>query len=361
MKILYYHQQFNTPMFLWQNDHIVDELQHHGIEVITFNPLTCGSVEEANEKLLQAAKENRYDLFMTCHSEKLLYISTLQQIKQLGLPTLLICFDNLLIPYEHKEICHYFDLVWLTSRENQEIFEKQGARTVFLPYAANPYFFQPKATEDVERVAFVGTPYGSRVNTINQLLQAEIPVTLFGKTGGSGGEKRHVMTNGFSYTLKQNLKFSVGRKLLLAAAKQKLSSQARLDVNAACLQRGGYVEKLTDVYSGYALCLSSTTARNTGILRRPVPVVNLRSFEIPMCGGIQFCLYNKELSGYFEDGKEIVFYKNREEMAEKAKFYLSPERSKTRENMRLAARARAEAEHTWMNRFNTVFEKLNLR
>ena len=362
MKILYYHRQYNTPMYLWQQDHITDEMAHHDVQIVTFNPLHWESTEQANEKLLEHLQTKSFDLFMTCHNEELLYIPTLQRIREMGIPTLLICFDNLLIPYVHKAISPYFDLVWLTSRENTEIFEKQGAKTVFLPYAANPYFFTPRDMEAVERVAFVGTPYGSRANTINQLLEAKIPVTLFGKTAKADrGSRKHTMTNGMVFTVKQNLKFPVGRKLLLAAAKQRLVRQSVLDRTAPTLETGGYVEKLADVYSGYALSLSSTTARNTGILKHPVPVVNLRSFEIPMCGGLQFCRYNEELADYFESDKEIVFYRSREEMIDKAKFYLAPQQADTRRNMRLAARLRAEVEHTWNHRFSKIFSLLELK
>lgn len=360
MKILYYHCERDTPMYRWQHDHIMDELRPYGIQIDTLNPLLCASMDEANEKLLCRLRSEKYDLFMTCHSEKRLYIPTLQRIRELGIPTLLICFDNLLIPYEHTNICKYFDLVWLTSRENTEIFQKHGANTIFLPYAANPRFFVPQTVQETARVAFIGTPYGSRANTINQLLESRIPVTLFGKAAAASGGS-HVITNGFFYTVKQNLRFPVGRKLLLAAAKQRLTAQSVLQKDSPSLELGGYVEDLADVYSGYALSLSSTTARNTGILRHPVPVVNLRSFEIPMCGGIQFCLYNEELAGYFEDGKEILFYRDREEMTDKARFYLAPEQAALRAEMRLAARHRAEAEHTWMARFGAAFQALGLR
>jgi hypothetical protein len=360
MKILYYHCERNTPMYRWQHDHIMDELRPYDIQIDTLNPLLCASMDEANENLIARLQSEPYDLFMTCHNERRLYIPTLQRIRELGIPTLLICFDNLLIPYEHTNICEYFDLVWLTSRENTEIFQKHGASTIFLPYAANPRFFTPRETEETPKVAFIGTPYGSRANTINQLLDARIPVTLFGKAAAASGGG-HVIANGFLHTVKENLRFPVGRKLLLAAAKQRLTAQSVLQKDAPTLELGGFVENLADVYSGYALSLSSTTARNTGILKHPVPVVNLRSFEIPMCGGIQFCLYNEELAGYFEDEKEILFYRSREEMVDKAKFYLAPERAALRKEMRLAARRRAEAQHTWHHRFSAAFEALGLK
>lgn len=360
MKILYYFQQYSSPMYLWQNDHIVNELSHYDIQIEIFNPLKYESTDMANNELMQYISTNRVDLFMTCHADDLIYIDTIKRIKKRGIPTLLICFDNLLIPYEHKKICEYFDLVWLTSVENKDLFDKWGARTIFLPYAANPYFYKFINSDEIERICFIGTPYGSRANTINHLSHANIPITLYGKPLSTLSEK-HVITKGLIYTVKTDLQFAVGRRLLLAALKQRLTKQAILDTSAPSIEYGGYANDMSIIYSKYALALSSTTARNTGILQKPVPVVNLRSFEIPMSGGIQFCKYNNELANYFQEEREIVFYKTEEEMLDKAKFYLDNERKEVRKIIRKNARKRAEAEHTWYRRFITIFLELGIK
>ena len=360
MKVLYYFEQQNTPMFLWQNDHFVDELKHHSIFIDIFNPLRYSSIEEANEALLQYISQHDYKLFMTCHSEDLLYIDTIRKIKRKGIPTLLICFDNLLIPYEHKNVCKYFDLVWLTSKENQELFNKWGANTVFLPYAANPYYYKQSTTSEIERLCFIGTPYGSRANTINQLVNSGIEISLFGKPVNSSKPK-HNMSKGYINTIITDLKFPIGRKLLIAAAKQRIEKQAMLNSESSHIHFEGFAEDMSLIYSRYALALSTTTARNTGILKRPVPVVNLRSFEIPMSGGIQFCEYNSELSTYFEDKKEIVFYHNEKDMLDKAKYYLRSDNSDIRKQIRYNARKKAELEHTWYKRFSKIFEIMEIK
>ncbi len=109
------------------------------------------------------------------------------------------------------------------------------------------------------------------------------------------------------------------------------------------------------------MSLSSTSARNTGILNHPVDIVNLRSFEVPMCGGLQFCAHFDEIAEYFEEGKEIVFYRSNEDMIDKAKYYLKSENKDLRIQMKLAARKRAENEHSWFNRFKKVFDYLGLK
>lgn len=80
-------------------------------------------------------------------------------------------------------------------------------------------------------------------------------------------------------------------------------------------------------YSNYALALNVTELRNTYLLKNPIYKLHLRTFEIPMCGGIEFTTYNDELASYFEEGKEIVFYKSKEEMIDKVRFYLSEKNS----------------------------------
>lgn len=358
MIITYFFEQKESAMFQWQTTHIVDELAHHGITVDIVNPLNFKKLEDAHTELINRIKETNPSLFLTCHNEKLVPGSLIQEIKRMGIPTALICFDNLLIPFEHKNVCSEYDIVWLTSYETEYLFKRWNANTVFLPYAANPYAFIYRELEEINRAVFIGTPYGSRANLINDLTSAEIPVTLYGKQ--SVNKKKHILTKGLKTTLVEDLQFDIGRRLLLAAFKQRLSSAAVLNQNATSLERRGFADDMAEVYASYALSISSTSARNTGILKRPVEVINLRSFEIPMCGGIQFCKFNKELSTYFEEDKEIIFYKSYDEMIEKAKFFTSEKSLNQRRNIRIAARKKAENEHTWFIRFSKLFEILGI-
>jgi spore maturation protein CgeB len=80
-----------------------------------------------------------------------------------------------------------------------------------------------------------------------------------------------------------------------------------------------------------------------------------------MCGGLRFAPYIEEFAGYFEDDKEIVFYKNKSEYSDKAKYYLQEKLYNKRMGMKKAVRLRAEKEHTWMNRFNMIFGAMDLK
>lgn len=367
MKILYYMRQTDSLMDAWQSVHIFDELARHEIAVEIFNPLRFDCLDAANEAVIKTARNGRYDLFMTAHNEKELYVDTLLQIKALGLPTLLICFDNLIIPYVHHNVARYFDLVWLTEPGNQELFTRWGAKWIHLPYAANPYFFRYHPQSEVLRTVFVGTPYGSRANMINALLKADVPVTLYTEEGGTTGGKSVAISR--VERLKQNarsfgefLMFPAGRKVLLSKLLQTVRPEAELLTRSDVLEKKPQIpfEVMPELYASYALSLSDTTLRNTGVLKHPAGTMHLRCFEISMCGGIQLCRYQSDLAECFEPDREILFYHSDEELTEKARFYLAPKRRQLRADIRIAARKRAESEHTWYCRFSGVFEAMGI-
>lgn len=368
MKILYYFKELPIPMYQWQRFHIFDELKIHECYVDVFNPLDYDTIEIANYKLIEYIKKNKYDLFMTPHNEKDLYLETLDKIKNIGILTLLICYDNLIIPYYHKNICSHFDLVWLTSQETSYLFKKWDSETIFLPYAANPYFMIPeKSIDEVEKVVFLGTPYGSRINKLNVLLTNNIDVDLYANIENRENFKSNKFNeqNLINYIepMINLLKFKIGRNVIKGAIRQKILSNNTLDLNNEKLKimKSVKLNDMRNIYNRYAISLSTTEARNTGILKKPVDIVNLRSFEIPMSAGIQLCRYTNELTQYFEEDKEILFYRSDDELIEKCEYYLRPENKKIRDRIRNNARKRAENDHTWFCRFRKVFDYLGLK
>lgn len=362
MRILYYFLDLQTHMYQWQKYHIVNELAEHGIKVDICSPLNYEGIEQANEDLISKIAEGTYDLFMTCLTETHIYRETICMIRKKGVPTLLFCPDNLTAPYNHKSIAKEFDLVWLTSKETEYLFRRWGVKTMFLPYAANPNFLKPIRREpEILRIGFIGTPHGSRIDRINTLLKKEIPITMHTNTCNLDNRLLKAPVEAYLSKFLYWMRYPIGRRLALAAVKDKLGHR---DI----IESSGYLEikdsvplsDLAAMNNAYALLLSFTDADSTGVLKHPVPIVNLRNFEVPMSGGIQITTYTEELASYFEDGKEIVLCKDDEEYTEKAKYYLREELFEKRQRMRESARMRAENEHTWYHRFKKIFDFLGL-
>lgn len=370
MNILYYFQELGSPMFQWQRTHLIDEFERHGCIVEVFNPLLFESPDEANEKLCQRLNKGGVDLFFTnvCYY-KMLYVETLQYIKRIGIPSVSLRCDNLVIPFNDRILAPYFDVVWLTAIETKYLYDKWGVKTVFAPYAANPNTFCYSEQQLERKVSFIGTPYGSRSIMINSLTSSGVNVDLF--YGEQQGVQAHmkelfqtkydIIQQSVPVILFNRLRFKEGRHLI----RGKIANMLR---GCVSVNESEYLTRLYSVhpseiskyYSKYSLSLASTSTNHTDALREPLKIVNLRNFEIPMSGGVEICKFNEELAGYFEDGKEIIFYDTNEELIDKARYYTQKASDKEIYDLKRAARKRAENEHTWWKRFCHILDFLGI-
>ena len=366
MKILYYFRELNTPMYYWQRIHFFDELKHNNIKIVSFNPLNYSSYNEANEMVIKEIKSTHYDLFLTCVDQSFLYPETITEISKIGIPTCLICWDNLELPYKHKEIAPLFDLVWLTSFETKYLFEKWNCKKViFQPYAANPYAFRPHWDKPIPNIGFIGSPYGSRTNKINLLTKNGIPTiiysdSLFNKNYNSsvGIKQFDIFDIGIKFS--RYLRFPIGRKVLYTTLKNRFFMKERELVDNEKLIKHPSVddEEMHCLYSNLSLSLNISELRDTYVSKQPIHKIHLRAFEIPMCGGLEIASYSEELARYFEQDKEIIMYQSDEEFIDKCKFFLSDKNQSLIMPMKIAARKRAERDHTWSKRFEKVFRAL---
>jgi hypothetical protein len=355
-------------MSKWQYIHILDELERNGHQVIIYNPLAYKTPEESNENLIPYIKSSKvkFDLFMNCESDGYLFTSSVTAIQNLGLTTLLICFDNLHAPHIHKKMASLFDIVWITSLETKYLFELWGCKKIiFQPYAANPYTFTPHWKLPKPSVCFIGSPYGTRINILNTLTQSEVNCDVYAdsisnKEKGKKNQIQNIKIPAIERVMRA-LSFQIGRKVLYADLLNKsiLNHKSILNINDfLSIHPSVSFEEMQDIYSNSSLALNITVLRNTYLLKNPIHKIHLRTFEIPMCGGLEIAPFSEELAGYFEDGKEIVLYKSEEEFISKAKFYTDSMNDTLCSQMKRNARKRAENEHTWMNRFNNIFESI---
>ncbi|MCM1521591.1 MAG: glycosyltransferase [Muribaculaceae bacterium] len=372
MKIFYYFLEYDTPMYGWQRLNHINELIRAGHEVVTFNPACFDTFSEANEAAVRRLRsEGGWDLFLACDDQTVLFPETVRRVREMGIPSCLICWDNLELPFKQKKIAPLFDLVWLTSVETQYLFEKWGCRDIlFMPYAANPSVYKPiSGVEPVRAVGFIGSPYGSRTNKINDLTSGGIPCRVFSNTlvnpsynsSVKGGSKKFDPMDIAVKTVRY-LRFPIGRKVLWSTIVNRLGHSTTLNTDTPLLVGEPSVpfERMCGLYSSFALSLNIAELRDTYVLRNPIPKIHLRTFEIPMSGGLQFTSRTPEIKEYFEEDKEIVLYGSREEMVEKARFYLDRRHDGQVARMKEAARRRAAADHTWTSRFSRIFAALGL-
>lgn len=370
MRILYFFPEKQTIMNKWQRVHFIDELCRNNCLIEVFNPLFYNNIEEANEKLIERARLGNVDLFMTnlCN-EKWIFINTLEEIKKLGIPTLSYRGDNLVMPFNDKVLGRYFDLVWLTAKETEYLYKKWDINTVFAPYAANPYTYKYyRDSNIIRKCCFIGTPYGSRSIMINSLTESGLNVDLY--YGGTAlNNKSEKINDSFSKLYKEDksimfnmFRYKEGRRVLKGSilnrfiGKRKINESDNIEKYPSVMP-----EETAQLYSQYCLAMASTSTNSTDALHKPLKIINLRNFEIPMSGGIEICKYNPELAEYFEDGKEIILYQDNEDLIDKVRYFTQKASETEIRRIKEAARKRAESDHTWMNRFRVSFDKLGLK
>lgn len=365
MNILYYSPWDESYMAQWQRFQIFNELEHYDVHFEVFNPWDYPSYEAANESLIKRLKDDKsIDLFVNCSSSEMLMPEAMQLISGLPVPKVLVCYDNLHAPYMHKDIAPYFDLVWLTSWETEIMFKKWGCNTIFLPYASNPYAFKDAFQKQIDRVCFIGTPYGTRTITFNHLAQNRIDVDVFCKSVQTTKPIER-QTLGSQYPpikdIMRQMTFPIGRRMILGKIKSRIQKPKDLleNNNLRLLDKVSF-EDMNKAYSDYALSLNIIALRNTAVLKHPVQKIHLRTFEIPMACGLELVEYNEELSNYFTND-EMVFYTSKEEMVDKARFYTDPKNASLCRQMKLNAREKAASEHGWINRYSVIFDKIGLK
>lgn len=371
-KIVYYGRIDARFMSTWQKVHFMDELEHYGIQFCIFNPYVFRSWDEANSELVKFIKETNPVMFFTLiRSTKALYVSTVEAIKKLGIPTLFFVTDSLATPYEDKEIAKHFDLVWVTEPETKYLYDKWGINSFLAPYAANPFFFKPYPTDYKSAVCFIGRAHGSRANMINSLsAYNDVNIDIFDKYNDNDDiykQQRGSVLKGFSTPTYKVLfnwcKYSVGRKMILSALKNRNKTNQMLVEEGTTINHFASIpfELIPQKYSEYKVALSSTSYHNTDVLKKPVGVINLRSFEIPMSGGLQICRYNSYLAEQFEEDKEIIFYRDSRELHSKAEYYIHRASNNEIADIKNAARKRAELDHTWYKRFEIAFNRFGIK
>lgn len=364
-RILYFGGLGASFMATWQKIHFMDELEHYGFYFDIFNTNKYDSWDEANKDLVKYVKESHPVMFFTLvRSSKNLYVSSIEAIKKIGVPTLFFVADSLATPYEDKEIARHFDLVWITEPETKYLYDRWGIKTFLAPYAANPYAFKPIACGYKPAACFIGRAHGSRANMINSLAEDNsIQIDIFDKNNNDihkalPGSNLKSYTPPSYQTFLNYSRYPIGRKMLWSSFLNRFVKKQNVVKESHNIQHLDSVpfDEISRVYSEYRLALSSTSYHNTDILRNPVDVINLRAFEIPMSGGLQICRYNSFLAEQFEEGKEIIFYRSEEELISKVKYYLHMAKDSEIAGIKVASRMRAESDHTWMKRFGIAFD-----
>ena len=382
MRILHYCAHGGGFTYEWQHHHMIHELRTAGHDVIVVNPVdTLGHEAEADtyaEIAVEQAKRHAQqgvDLFFAMATDDMITAEAVTEIRRHGIPTVNLSCEDYAEPWRVRRTAGSYDILWTTVPENTYVLKSYGARVLHMPFGANPHVFRPVKTEEAAAVGFIGTLYGARARKLSLLVKAGIPSIVHGRPPWEqyGGQNvkaplvRAFRDLGHSFKrFSQGLRFASGRQCVCGALKRSL-----LEMFGTPVEKEGYLDKVSyrpspafdeigKCISSAAIDLGDTELRSTYVMKRPLLFLRLRDFEAPMCGGVHLVNRKPELQEYFTEDEEMLMYDSDDEMIDKARFYLAPERDSRRNSIRRCARARAVSEHTWCHRFSRLGKELGI-
>jgi spore maturation protein CgeB len=282
---------------------------------------------EALLRQLKAAHRRRpVDLFFSYFYSAYVDPDVIREIGRMGIPTV-NWYCNASYQFELvSEIAPAYDFCLVPEKFRVDDYRRVGANPVYCQEAANPNVYRPLDVAHEFDVTFVGQRYGNRPMYLRRLVEAGIDVRAWGPRW------------------------------------DEQSWAARSKADEALARRAGAPlsdDELVAMYSRSRISLGfSAVAHVPKDGSPPIRQVRLRDFEAPMSGAFYLVERFDELAEFFEPGKEIVFFEDEDDLADKAAFYLRHERERRR--IRDAGLRRARAQHTWHKRFEAAFVQMDL-
>jgi spore maturation protein CgeB len=326
--------------FAEANNNLDPEISEQRAFIASSRPL----LSEALLRQFNAVHEARpIDLFFSYFYSAFVEPSAIREISSLGVPTMnWYCNASYQLRLV-EEIAPAYDWCLVPEYFRLEDYRRIGANPIYCQEAANPSVYRPYDLPYAFDVTFVGQRYGDRPAFLRALLDAGLDARAWGPSwqeppAGPPAWRRAA----------GHLKRSALRR------PQPPPDKVPADRCGPPLSDLEYVQ----MYSRSRISLGFTKVAEGAPGETSIRQVRLRDFEAPMSGAFYLVERCEELEDFFEPDREIVFFEGREELVEKASYYLAHDEE--REQIRRAGLARAHRDHTWQARFRQVFAEMGL-
>lgn len=202
-----------------------------------------------------------------------------------------------------KDLTQVFDLYVTSSRLACEWHLVENGRPIYMPEGFDNTYYHPRSTKMDLPVSFVGAGSGFRQSVISYLKERGVSIYPFGAGWPGVGYVDDIVD---------------------------IFNRSVINLGMGGI---GYLESLTDVKG--------------------------RDFEVPGTGGgVYLTSFNPDLAQHFVIGEEILCYRNRDEMLELIRYYLShPDEAR---EISQAGRNRCLREHRWLHRYKMILEILEI-
>lgn len=231
----------------------------------------------------------------------------------------------------------HFSWVVTTYSEAVNWYRKRGHENVILSqWGCNDSDYKPLALTKNIDVSFVGQRKSGRVKVLRELQKKGINIECYGFGWPNGKVSQEKMLEIFSRS-----------KICLNLTDRK--SIFDPPVIARLFFKKSINKVVPDIHF-----LDNLRA----YIHFPTIHTHARPFELAGCGCFTISGRSKDISRYYEEGKEMVFYDDLSDLANKIKYYLV--NTKEREAIAHSGYVRTIKEHTYRKRFHELFKKIGL-
>jgi len=299
-----------------------------------------------NPLLIKTVEETKPDLLFTFLFTEELKKETIDYITR-KTPTKTFNWfadDHWRFPIYSRYWAPLFTAVSTTDSQAVAKYKSIGVNVIKSQWAANTALYklnrnQKSGIRNYD-IAFVGKNYGNRWQYIASLKSAGLPAEGYGGGWQQGRVSFENMLEIFSNS-KISLNFTESPYVTAA---ERLKLLAKLLVKK---EMGTYKFSGQNIIGNFQSALGAQRRQIKG-----------RTFEVPACGGFLLTGDADNLRDYYLDGKELVIFKNKSDLAEKCKYYLEHEAE--RKAIAEAGYQRTLKEHTYEKRFKEIFIALGL-
>jgi len=272
-----------------------------------------------NKKLLYEAEEIKPDILLVLKGD-IIFPKTIKKIKErIETISVMWCYDKAVRYPNVIKGGEYYNLFYTFEPSDKKELQKYGIESQYLPMAYDPFFYYKKENSvPTIDISFVGAMYPNRKKILEMLTHniKNLRIDYWGKA------------------------WTWCNPFLLYEYKIKRRTLGKHIHNVNISHK-----KINDIYNSTKICLNIHHPQSK-------EGVNPRTFEIPGAGSFQLTDYKKSLENLFEADREIVYYKNENDLLEKISYYLENED----ERKRIAKRGNeiAGKKHTFRHRAETI-------
>lgn len=297
--------------------------------------------DEMNKKLLDIVYQEKPDFCFFCLFGEEIKKDVLKEITQKSGSITLNWFtdDHWRFDNFSKYWAPCFSWVATTdSRAVRKYYQIGYKNVIKTQWACNHFLYKESFNSDkIYDVSFVGQPHGNRKKIIGNIKKAGINVECWGRGWPTGRVSQKQMLRIFSQS-KINLNLTKGSSVAVLKSIAKIFLSRKNDKSIRVENPKYWLNNLKSLWA------------------KKREQIKGRNFEIPGCGGFLLTGDADNLGDYYEDGKEIVIYKDFKDLVEKIGYFL--EHGEEREAVARAGLKRTLKDHTYEKRFNELFKTI---